>query len=73
ARGWEQITDLAVIGKAVTEAFAADSKGVTAAAAGDEKIKAYLVGKTIAATGGRADPVIAGRLVTERLSSITEK
>ena len=72
ARDWEQITDPAAIGKAVSEAFAADLKAVAAAAAGDEKIKAYLVGKTIAATGGRADPVLAGRLVTERLTSKSE-
>jgi len=67
-RGWEQIVDPAVIGKAVEAAFAADPKAVAAAAAGDQKITAYLVGKTIAATGGRADPVLAGKLVAEKLS-----
>lgn len=72
ARGWEQIGDPAIVGKAVGEAFASDPAAVAAAAAGDQKIKAYLVGKTIAATGGRADPVLAGKLVAERLAASRE-
>ncbi len=75
ARGWEQITDPAVVGKAVDEVFAAEPKAVEEiAAAQPERVRsltAYLAGKVIAATGGRADPALARRLVDERFAPRT--
>jgi aspartyl-tRNA(Asn)/glutamyl-tRNA(Gln) amidotransferase subunit B len=67
-RGWEQLTDPALIAETVRDVLSAEAEtlaGLKAAiAAGNKKrrqtLTAYLVGKTLAATGGRADPKIAG-------------
>jgi aspartyl-tRNA(Asn)/glutamyl-tRNA(Gln) amidotransferase subunit B len=67
-RGWEQITDPAKIAETVRAVHEAETLSVTeirsARAAGNQKrvetLTAYLVGKVLAATGGRADPRIAG-------------
>lgn len=66
-RGWEQLTDPALIAEAVRGVLAAEAATVAdlkaADAAGNRKrrqtLAAYLVGKTLAATAGRADPKIA--------------
>jgi aspartyl-tRNA(Asn)/glutamyl-tRNA(Gln) amidotransferase subunit B len=79
-RGWEQINDPAVIAKAVGEVWQAEADTVADARAalesGNEKklkaLSAYLVGKTLAATGGRASPEIAGVQVEARLRGATE-
>jgi len=74
ANNWEQLTDPAKIAEAVKAVFAAEEKTVAelrsiiaAAEAGKEKrrrtLTAYLVGKVLSATGGRADPNIAGEQV----------
>ncbi len=78
-RGWEQITDPAVIGAAVEKVFSEDPSAVSAAGAvnaagaGDparyKSLVAYLVGKVLAATGGRAEPGIARSLVEARFSA----
>jgi aspartyl-tRNA(Asn)/glutamyl-tRNA(Gln) amidotransferase subunit B len=79
-RGWEQLTDPAVIARAAETVFAAETDTVTELrallAAGDggkEKrrrtLQAYLVGKVLAATGGRADPKIAGESVDALLGN----
>jgi aspartyl-tRNA(Asn)/glutamyl-tRNA(Gln) amidotransferase subunit B len=72
-KGWEQLTDPAQIAAAAQAVLAAETSTVTelrelaAAPDGREKrrrtLTAYLVGKVIAATGGRADPKIAGEQV----------
>ncbi|GHT77292.1 aspartyl/glutamyl-tRNA(Asn/Gln) amidotransferase subunit B [Spirochaetia bacterium] len=67
-KGWEQLTDPAKIAEAVKAVFTAEGPTFTevrsAIAEGNEKrtrtLTAYLVGKVLAATGGRADPKIAG-------------
>ncbi|GHV86142.1 aspartyl/glutamyl-tRNA(Asn/Gln) amidotransferase subunit B [Spirochaetia bacterium] len=78
ANNWEQLTDPAQIAETVKAVFAAEEKTVTELRAlkaeGDETkekrrrtLAAYLVGKVIAATGGRADPKIAGQQVDSLL------
>jgi aspartyl-tRNA(Asn)/glutamyl-tRNA(Gln) amidotransferase subunit B len=70
-RGWEQINDPAVISAAVKEVWEAEAATVTAARAaiesGNQKklksLTAYMVGKTLAHTGGRAAPEIAGQQI----------
>ncbi|MDR2445518.1 MAG: Asp-tRNA(Asn)/Glu-tRNA(Gln) amidotransferase subunit GatB [Spirochaetaceae bacterium] len=70
-RGWEQINDPAVISEAVKQVWEAEAETVASARAaleaGNQKkvksLSAYLVGKTLAATGGRASPEIAGAQV----------
>ncbi|MDR3357246.1 MAG: Asp-tRNA(Asn)/Glu-tRNA(Gln) amidotransferase subunit GatB [Spirochaetaceae bacterium] len=70
-RGWEQINDPALIAGAVKQVWDAEAETVRSARAAIEadnqkKVKsltAYLVGKVLAATGGRAAPEVAGRQV----------
>ncbi|MDR0555155.1 MAG: Asp-tRNA(Asn)/Glu-tRNA(Gln) amidotransferase subunit GatB [Treponema sp.] len=70
-RGWERITDPAAIAGAINAVLAAESDIIdhirAAIAANNPKrrhtLTAYLVGKVLAATGGRADPKIAGTQV----------
>ncbi|MDR2485051.1 MAG: Asp-tRNA(Asn)/Glu-tRNA(Gln) amidotransferase subunit GatB [Treponema sp.] len=67
-RGWEQLTDPVKIAEAVQSVYAAEAGTFaqirTAIAGGNRKrqqtLTAYLVGKVLALTGGRADPKIAG-------------
>jgi aspartyl-tRNA(Asn)/glutamyl-tRNA(Gln) amidotransferase subunit B len=75
-RGWEQISDPAAIAEAVGKVWEAEaatvSDAASALAGGNQKklkaLTAYLVGKTLAVTGGRASPDIAGQLVNEQLA-----
>jgi aspartyl-tRNA(Asn)/glutamyl-tRNA(Gln) amidotransferase subunit B len=70
-KGWEQITDSATIAATVAEVM--DEEEVAAAEAwaaivgGNQKrqrtLTAFLVGKALAKTGGRADPKIVGEQV----------
>ena len=68
-RGWELISDPAKIAGAVKAVAETETATVTEArAAGDKRrqtLTAYLVGKVLSATGGRADPKIAGKQVEE--------
>jgi aspartyl-tRNA(Asn)/glutamyl-tRNA(Gln) amidotransferase subunit B len=72
-RGWEQLTDPAQIAAAVRSVEAAEGATIAdlkaAIAGGNRKrqqtLTAYLVGKVLAATGGRADPKIASRQIEE--------
>jgi aspartyl-tRNA(Asn)/glutamyl-tRNA(Gln) amidotransferase subunit B len=74
-RGWEQLTDPEKIGEVVDAVLKAETATLAdlqnAKEAGNEKrvktLNAYLAGKVIAATGGRADPAIVGKLLAERL------
>ncbi|MDR1411409.1 MAG: Asp-tRNA(Asn)/Glu-tRNA(Gln) amidotransferase subunit GatB [Spirochaetaceae bacterium] len=73
--GWEQLTDPAKIAEAVNSVYGEESAvfAEARAAASNPKRKrtltAFLVGKVLAVTGGRADPKIAGeqveKLITE--------
>ncbi|MDR1308177.1 MAG: Asp-tRNA(Asn)/Glu-tRNA(Gln) amidotransferase subunit GatB [Treponema sp.] len=74
ANNWEQLADPASIAKSAEAVFAAESVTVTelreliaandaAKAKRRRTLTAYLVGKVIAATGGRADPKLAGQQV----------
>ncbi|MDR1898840.1 MAG: Asp-tRNA(Asn)/Glu-tRNA(Gln) amidotransferase subunit GatB [Treponema sp.] len=69
-KGWERISDPAQIAQAVRAAAAAEASaleelraiaagGSDASAKRRQTLTAYLVGKVLAATGGRADPQIA--------------
>ncbi|MDR1256668.1 MAG: Asp-tRNA(Asn)/Glu-tRNA(Gln) amidotransferase subunit GatB [Spirochaetaceae bacterium] len=74
-RGLEQINDPAAISAVVNSVWEAESETVTSARAAldsgnQKKVKAlttYLVGKILAATGGRASPEIAGAQIEARL------
>lgn len=72
-RGWEQITDPAQIAEVIKGVQAAEAASLAevrdAAAQGNAKrvstLTAYLVGKVLAATGGRADPKVVGEQIRE--------
>jgi aspartyl-tRNA(Asn)/glutamyl-tRNA(Gln) amidotransferase subunit B len=76
-RGWEQIADPAAIAEAVRAVHRAEASSITeiraARTAGNAKradtLTAYLVGKVLAATGGRADPRIAGDQIRALIQS----
>jgi aspartyl-tRNA(Asn)/glutamyl-tRNA(Gln) amidotransferase subunit B len=76
-KNWEQLNDPAQIAEAARGVMAAEAATVehlrSAERAGNTKrrqtLAAYLVGKVLAATGGRADPKIAGRQIEELLRS----
>ena len=63
-RGWELITDPAKIAQAVEEVRIAEAavfeEARTAGAKRAQTLRAFLVGKVLEKTGGRADPRIAG-------------
>ena len=73
-QGWELITNPAVISEAVKKVHAAEASVFTEAAGAADNPKrrktltAFLVGKVLAATNGRADPEIAGRQVEELIA-----
>jgi aspartyl-tRNA(Asn)/glutamyl-tRNA(Gln) amidotransferase subunit B len=74
-KGWAQISDPALIGGAVDKVCTAEaatlSQAREAITVGNKKrtatLTAFLVGKVIAETRGRANPEIAGKLVNEKL------
>jgi aspartyl-tRNA(Asn)/glutamyl-tRNA(Gln) amidotransferase subunit B len=74
-RNWEQLNDPAQIAEAVRRVMAAEAATVedlrNAERAGNvrrrQTLAAYLVGRVLAATGGRSDPGIAGRQIEESL------
>ncbi len=76
SRGWEQIADPAVVAAAVENVFAAEASAFAgaraAAGAGDaarsRALVAYLVGKVLAATDGRAEPTLARAQVERRVA-----
>ncbi|MDR1597236.1 MAG: Asp-tRNA(Asn)/Glu-tRNA(Gln) amidotransferase subunit GatB [Treponema sp.] len=76
-RGWEQLTDPAKIAETVEAVFAAEQATVadlrSALIEGNAKrihtLTAFLVGRVLAATGGRADPKIAGAQIEKRIGA----
>ena len=66
-RDWEQITDPAAVEETAAAVMAAEPEAA-AAAVRDGKVRMFLVGKVIAATGGRAEPALARRSVEYLLS-----
>ncbi|MCL1993077.1 MAG: Asp-tRNA(Asn)/Glu-tRNA(Gln) amidotransferase GatCAB subunit B, partial [Spirochaetes bacterium] len=72
-RGWEVISDPAAIAEVLKsvaageEALVQELKGGELSEKRRQALTAFLTGKVLAATGGKADPKIAGRLVSELL------
>lgn len=63
-----QIRDEALLREYVTKALEADPKAVAAYKAGKSNAAKAIMGKIMAKTGGRGDPVILDRLLYEELS-----
>ncbi|MDR3335628.1 MAG: Asp-tRNA(Asn)/Glu-tRNA(Gln) amidotransferase subunit GatB [Treponema sp.] len=77
-KGWEQLTDPAKIAEAVKSVYASEGAVFAEARAAGDNLKrrhtltAFLVGKVLAVTGGRADPKIAGAQVEELILERSE-
>jgi len=80
ARGWELVVDPAAIAAAVEAAFAAEARAVAdaiaAIARGDagklRSLSAFLAGKAIAASGGKAEPGLVRAAVDARLQAAAD-
>jgi len=81
ARGWELVVDPVTIAEAVDKAFAAEASTVAdtlvAMAQGNQarikSLSAFLAGKAIAASGGKAEPGMVRAAVDARLASVAEE
>lgn len=66
-KGATQITDEDAVRQVVREVLAANADTVAKYKAGNVGVKGFLVGQVMKATGGRANPPLVQRLVTEEL------
>ena len=69
AKGLEQITDPSRLASIVEEVLAARSGEVDAYRAGRQQVFGFLMGEVMRASGGRASPQLAQRLLRERLET----
>ena len=67
-RGLEQVSDLALVERAVEEALAANAAAVADFCAGSEKVLGFLVGQVMRRLKGKADPKMVNQTVRDRLS-----
>ncbi|KEF40891.1 MAG: glutamyl-tRNA amidotransferase [Cyanobium sp. CACIAM 14] len=67
ARGLGMISDPAAIGTIVAELLAAHPEEVAAFRGGKTKLQGFFVGQLMKRTGGRADPKLANRILSEQL------
>jgi aspartyl-tRNA(Asn)/glutamyl-tRNA(Gln) amidotransferase subunit B len=67
-KGWEQITDPAILRSHIAAVTAAHAREVAAIRAGDHRPMGYLVGEIMKATSGRADPGLVQSLMKESLT-----
>ena len=66
-RGLGMISDPAAITAIVDELLAAHPAEVEAFRGGKTKLQGFFVGQLMKRSGGRADPQLANRILTERL------
>jgi aspartyl-tRNA(Asn)/glutamyl-tRNA(Gln) amidotransferase subunit B len=67
ARGLGMISDPAAIAAIVAELLAAHPEEVEAFRGGKTKLQGFFVGQLMKRTGGRADPKLANRILSEQL------
>jgi aspartyl-tRNA(Asn)/glutamyl-tRNA(Gln) amidotransferase subunit B len=67
-KGWEQITDPAVIGSYIEKVIAANPAAVDTIRGGDSRPTTFLIGELMKATSGRADPALVQALVKQKLA-----
>ena len=67
-KGWEQITDPAVVGDSIDRVMEANAPAVAAIRRGDSKPIGFLVGEIMRHTSGRADPALVQSLVKKKLA-----
>jgi aspartyl-tRNA(Asn)/glutamyl-tRNA(Gln) amidotransferase subunit B len=69
-QGLEQITDEAAINLVISDVLAANDEIVAAYRSGRKQVFGYLISEIIKATGGKANPQIASRLLRRRLDEV---
>ncbi|HUE75852.1 MAG TPA: Asp-tRNA(Asn)/Glu-tRNA(Gln) amidotransferase subunit GatB, partial [Chloroflexota bacterium] len=67
-RGLSQISDESTLATAVDEIIRANPGPVADYAAGKKQAQGFLVGQVMKATGGKANPALVNRLLSERLA-----
>ena len=67
-KGWEQITDPALLAAAMAKVLAANPAAVASIRAGDSRPTTFLIGEIMKATSGRADPALVQALVKQQLA-----
>ena len=65
-KGWKRITDIETLEKIVSKVFMENPKAVKDALI-DEKATHYLIGKTMEATKGMADPNLTNQIIRKKL------
>ncbi|MBE6634465.1 MAG: Asp-tRNA(Asn)/Glu-tRNA(Gln) amidotransferase subunit GatB, partial [Ruminococcaceae bacterium] len=69
-RGLAQIRDDGAVARAVAQVFAANPAAIEDYRAGKKRAEGFLIGQTMKAMQGRADPAAVGRAVKEALQKI---
>ncbi len=64
-----QMSDRGALDEIVASVLAGNADAVDRYRAGEEKVIGFLVGAVMRASGGKADPQLAGRLLRERLEA----
>ena len=72
-RGLAQIRDDEAVGRAVAEVLAANDAAIQDYLAGKKRAEGFLIGQTMKAMGGRADPAAVKAAVSAALKNIAEK
>ncbi len=67
-KGWEQITDPAVLGGYIEKVMAAHPAAVASIRGGDSRPTTFLIGEIMRDTSGRADPALVQTLVKQKLA-----
>lgn len=73
SRGLAQISDDAAVRRAVEQVIAEHPAAIEDYLAGKKRAEGFLIGQTMKAMGGRADPAIVKKTVGEALAQITAK
>jgi len=66
-KGFEQVSDIAAIGKIVDEVIAANQANVDAYRGGNEKLFGFFVGQVMKASKGKANPKVVNEILKEKL------
>ncbi|MGH7775256.1 MAG: Asp-tRNA(Asn)/Glu-tRNA(Gln) amidotransferase subunit GatB, partial [Candidatus Binatia bacterium] len=68
-KGWEQVTDLGSLEKAVDQVLAKHTQQVSEYRSGNERVFGFLVGQVMKLTEGRANPKKVNEILRKRLES----
>ena len=68
-KGQEQISDPAILEPLIEQAIANNPKELEKYRSGKTKLLGFFVGQVLKQTGGRADPKLTNKLVTEKLNA----